>query len=160
MTSIRQIEANRANARRSTGPKTMPGKVRSCRNALRHGLATSCKPDEPTFGTAIRAGLGGEIGPETAAAVADAKCELWRVRLVRHALLTALGGDPAGDVARRLKALERYERRVLAAQKRALRALRSARVGWRLALFWRNSRSCSCPPVMGSRRHNPLGRPK
>ncbi|WP_368508497.1 hypothetical protein [Bradyrhizobium lupini] len=128
MTSIRQIEANRANAKRSTGPRTMPGKVRSSRNALRHGLATSCKPDAPTFAAAIRAGLGCEIGPETAAAVADAKCELWRVRLVRHALLAALGGDPVGDVARRLEALERYERSALAAQKRAFRSLSSARV--------------------------------
>jgi hypothetical protein len=39
MTSIRQIEANRRNAIRSTGPKTEDGKHRSRRNALRHGLS-------------------------------------------------------------------------------------------------------------------------
>jgi hypothetical protein len=38
MTSIRQIEANRRNANRSTGPRTEEGKRRSRRNALRHGL--------------------------------------------------------------------------------------------------------------------------
>ena len=38
MTSYRQIEANRGNALRSTGPKTEPGKQASRRNALRHGL--------------------------------------------------------------------------------------------------------------------------
>jgi hypothetical protein len=38
MTSFRQIEANRGNARRSTGPKTEDGKRRSRRNAIRHGL--------------------------------------------------------------------------------------------------------------------------
>jgi len=38
MTSIRQIEANRRNALRSTGPKTEDGKQQSRRNALRHGL--------------------------------------------------------------------------------------------------------------------------
>ena len=38
MTSFRQIEANRANAFRSTGPKTEAGKRRSRRNAVRHGL--------------------------------------------------------------------------------------------------------------------------
>jgi hypothetical protein len=38
MTSIRQIEANRRNATRSTGPTTEPGKQRSRRNAVRHGL--------------------------------------------------------------------------------------------------------------------------
>jgi hypothetical protein len=39
MTSLRQLEANRENARRSTGPRTDEGKRMSRRNALRHGLA-------------------------------------------------------------------------------------------------------------------------
>jgi hypothetical protein len=38
MTSFRQIEANRRNAIRSTGPRTEEGKQQSRRNALRHGL--------------------------------------------------------------------------------------------------------------------------
>jgi hypothetical protein len=38
MTSLRQIEANRCNALKSTGPTTESGKQHSSQNAVRHGL--------------------------------------------------------------------------------------------------------------------------
>jgi hypothetical protein len=38
MTSLLQIEANRRNALRSTGPRTDAGRAASRRNALKHGL--------------------------------------------------------------------------------------------------------------------------
>lgn len=38
MTSQKQIEANRLNAQKSTGPKTTPGKEKTRLNAVKHGL--------------------------------------------------------------------------------------------------------------------------
>jgi hypothetical protein len=39
MTSLQEIEANRCNASKSTGPRTEAGNLRSRRNAIRHGLS-------------------------------------------------------------------------------------------------------------------------
>ena len=36
--SERKVQANRANAKRSTGPRTEAGKAASRRNALKHGI--------------------------------------------------------------------------------------------------------------------------
>ena len=52
MASNKQLEANRANARRSTGPRTEEGKVRSRANSWKHGL------------TANRLVIGGEEASE------------------------------------------------------------------------------------------------
>lgn len=45
MASPRQIAANRLNGSRSTGPRTLAGKRRSRRNALRHGLTAETVVD-------------------------------------------------------------------------------------------------------------------
>ena len=43
MTSARQIDANRRNAKRNSGPRTVVGKLTIARNALRHGLAAEVR---------------------------------------------------------------------------------------------------------------------
>ena len=48
MTTPVKVDANRRNARRSTGPRTLVGKARSSKNAFRHGLLSKnvLLPDE------------------------------------------------------------------------------------------------------------------
>ena len=38
MSSLKQLEANRRNAQKSTGPRTVEGKDRSRYNAVKHGM--------------------------------------------------------------------------------------------------------------------------
>jgi hypothetical protein len=64
MTSEGKIAANRANARRSTGPKTQAGKAAVRLNNLRHGLYSreslirgESEADLVTFGKRLRAAL-------------------------------------------------------------------------------------------------------
>ena len=67
--SGRRLQANRRNARKSTGPRTAAGKKRSSRNALKHGLcaAHAClsSEDKATFNIFI-AELQQELQPRTA----------------------------------------------------------------------------------------------
>jgi len=124
MTSVRQIEANRSNAKRSTGPKTTGGKARSSRNALRHGLARSdiSEPAEAeNLAVAIASGLGSQVTPDAAMALARSKLALLRIRSLRQAMLAALLTGPLPADRKGLRGLERYDRAALVQQKRALR---------------------------------------
>ncbi|MFK4578016.1 hypothetical protein [Bradyrhizobium ottawaense] len=126
MASIRQIEANRSNAKRSTGPKTAAGKTRSSRNALRHGLARSAIGDAAEIenvAVAIARGLGHQVTQASAMALARQKLALLRLRSLRQAMLAALLNCPVPAGVKRMNILDRYERAALAKQKRALRAL-------------------------------------
>ena len=86
MTSLRQIESNRRNALRSTGPKTDNGKQRSSQNAVRHGLTaeTVIEPledpeDYKAFEQAITADYDAETVVERELVLRLASL-LWRLR--------------------------------------------------------------------------------
>jgi hypothetical protein len=69
MASERQMLANRANAEKSTGPKTRAGKHNSSRNALKHGLTAETivvGDEDPAKFEELRARLEREFQPETA----------------------------------------------------------------------------------------------
>ncbi|WP_439401360.1 hypothetical protein ACNJYA_32415 [Bradyrhizobium sp. DASA03068] len=130
MTSIRQIEANRRNAKRSTGPKTAGGKTRSSRNALRHGLACSAISDPAEaakLAVAIASGLGHPVAPDAAMALARSKLARLQIRSLRQSMLAALLTGPLPADLKGLQGLERYDRAALVQQKRTLRSLGVAR---------------------------------
>ena len=86
MTSFRQIEANRRNATRSTGPVTEAGKHRSRRNAVRHGLCAETVvgiledvEDYKGFEAAIIADYDAETAVERELVLRLASL-LWRIR--------------------------------------------------------------------------------
>jgi hypothetical protein len=98
MTSLKQIEANRRNALKSTGPRSEEGKQRASRNAFRHGLTaeTVLNPledpeDYKLFEEAIAAEYDAESAVERELILRLASL-LWRLRrasLIETGLLEA-----------------------------------------------------------------------
>src|SRR5262252_6414796 len=86
MTSIKQIEANRRNSLKSTGPKTEAGKRTSRRNAVRHGLtaetvigALEDAEDYKAFEVAVTADYDAQSAVERELVLRLASV-LWRLR--------------------------------------------------------------------------------
>ena len=144
MTSATKIAANRRNARKSTGPRSQAGKMRSRRNAFRHGLAIPIRVDiafsdqieSLTEALAEGASLPGQR--QTARMVALSQLELARAQQVKVQLINRAASElqkegqgspqelPTLAYANKLNTLvklTRYESRALSQRKRALRAL-------------------------------------
>jgi hypothetical protein len=88
MTSFRQIEANRRNALRSSGPRTEEGKQQSRRNALRHGLTAETviegledSEDYRAFEAAVIADYDAQTAVERELVLRLASL-LWRLRRI------------------------------------------------------------------------------
>jgi hypothetical protein len=100
MASERQIAANRRNARKSTGPRSEPGKKRASQNAHRHGLTirmTSVELDRQVevLARQLAGDTEDKMTLEFARVAAEAELELARVRQVKTALIeriVAFGG--------------------------------------------------------------------
>jgi hypothetical protein len=100
MISSRKLQANRSNARASTGPRTPTGKARAARNAQKHGLSVPSMADPSLAAEAkiLAREIAGEGANEQlqqlAARIAEAQIDLLRVRRARRELLSRAQLDP------------------------------------------------------------------
>jgi hypothetical protein len=138
MSSDKKITANRINAKKSTGPRTLRGKLQSSRNAWRHGLAAATNA-EPTISAEVKRMANAICGDQHAdpelcdIAVTIARWQMVLLKL-RAARIGAIEGphttDPNVDHLKQLVSvpaeeawaqLGRYERRALSRRNRAIR---------------------------------------
>ncbi len=88
MATAKQATANRQNAARSTGPRTKPGKARSSRNALKHGLSAEqvvMLDENPAAFEALRSDLFEHYQPTDPVAEhldEQVAVSIWRLRRV------------------------------------------------------------------------------
>ncbi len=128
MTSVRQIIANRLNAKRSTGPRSIQGRDRSRLNALKHGLNLPAEAD-PEIASHIDQFAHSLAGPlafdaavmAQARTVAESNYDLARIRLARvrafenmSGLLSRLEKNPSRNVSDSLLAKALHSRGTLA----------------------------------------------
>jgi hypothetical protein len=138
MTTSRQQTANRENARASTGPRTAAGQARVKRNARRHGLAArnrlsgSVANEVKALAHQIAESNPSSAVLSAAGRIAEAQIDLVHARAARQQLIAPSLSDEEtfvwSDVAKQLRALDRYEQRALSRRKRASEDLDTIRI--------------------------------
>lgn len=144
--SEKQLEANRRNAQRSTGPKTAEGKARSTRNNLRHGLTgqvtvlpTEDREAHDTFCNRLIAGFNPEtpIEEQLAHSISEDAWRLNRIAAIENNIFALGRGRDKNEIrnalsdaqsfldhARQLNLLSLYEQRIHRNIERNLNQLR------------------------------------
>jgi hypothetical protein len=143
MATGKQIAANRANAKRSTGPKTAAGKQKSSRNAYRHGLSRPEVPDPSTISrvNAIAEMLVTEPATEdrrmSAKEFAIAQVELARIQTIRTEQWAKINPEESLDQnakeLKRLASLDRHESYAFTRRRRASKNLEQGQPRAKLA---------------------------
>jgi hypothetical protein len=122
MATEKQIAANRANSKRSCGPKSKIGRLRSSRNAFRHGLSSALAQNTSGLEPIAMALAGNDANDELLNAARDIarfELELVRIRNVRCRMIMSLLEQGHQSPLKRLTALDRYERAALTKRKHA-----------------------------------------
>jgi hypothetical protein len=145
MTSDKKVAANRMNGNKSSGPKTLSGKLRSSRNAWRHGFAAAADT-EPAASPAVKRMAkaicgGGDTDPvlyDLAVTIARWQIVLLKVRTARDAINLPRMVDAKVEKSQQLAPalpsdeesarLDRYERRARSARNRAIRMFQAISV--------------------------------
>jgi hypothetical protein len=90
MATERQIEANRRNAQKSTGPRSAPGKNLSSKNSYKHGLSTQTSinaVDVETLAGQIAGPAKGRKVLELSRAIAEADIRLKEIGQLKIAII-------------------------------------------------------------------------
>jgi hypothetical protein len=117
VTSERKIEANRRNARASTGPKTVEGSARAAKNARRHGLSVPIRSNpilaqdaEQLAREIAGADAGAEI-QESSRRLAEAEIDLHRIEEVCHQRIRQAFNDASASSDSKAKLSRRSAKR-------------------------------------------------